>query len=376
MCLWWPVATAEQTVSRTSLAALPLVDVPDVTAFLDKLGLGALSDDEVTAFPGRNDIWAGITTVGMPVFVKRVEGEPSDVRRRLDRMAAMADALREHPVVRTPRLLGIDNDRRLVAFELLEDAVTAADLVAVGGLSDDVAYESGAMVGALHRLSWPEALAADTSEPPNPPTYGLAAIPLEAYVAMTAGEMEVWRILHNDQEVADAVRRIRDREQRCSRTVIHGDLRLDQLLRHRGRLYLADWEECRVADPARDIGAIVGECVYRAVLGMVSTKHTSDAEVTEDQVLANGAREFELLVPLIEAFWDGYRQVRPEAADDEDLTVRAVTFAGWHMFDRAWAVGHHSARLSPLHRAAAGVGRTALIKPDVLVATLGLGGGQ
>jgi hypothetical protein len=364
------------TVERVSLAAVPLADAPDVVAFLGELGLGGLDDDQVSSFVGRNDIWAGVTSVGAPVFVKRVEGEASYVRRRLYRMAAMDSALREHPVVRTPRLIGIDHDRRLSVFELLEDAVTAAELLAVAGLSEDLAYEAGAVVGALHRLPFPDALVADASEPPMPPGRGLDAIPLQTYLALTAGELEVWRILHNDPEVADAIRRVRDQEQRCTRTVVHGDLRLDQLLRYRGRLYLTDWEECRIADPARDVGAFVGECVFRAVLGMISTKHTGDRELTEDQVMSNGVREMELLVPLIEAFWDGYRQARPEATDDEDLAVRAVAFAGWHMFDRAWASGHRQARLSPLLRAAAGVGRTALIKPAVLTATVGMGGGR
>jgi hypothetical protein len=364
------------TAERASLAAVPLADAPDVTAFLDERGFGALSDERVFSFAGRNEIWAGVTSAGTPIFVKRVEGEPTDVRRRLDRIAAMDGALRDHSVVRTPRLLGIDHGRRLAAFELLEDAVTAAELVAVAGLSDDVAYEAGTMVGALHRSPWPAALAEGTSDPPTPPSRGLDAIPLQAYLALTAAELEVWRILHNDNEVADAVRSVRERERRSARTVVHGDLRLDQLLRHRGRLYLTDWEECRIADPARDIGAFVGECVYRAVLGMTSTKHTGDRDVTEDQLLSNGVREFETLVPLIEAFWDGYRQARPEAADDGDLAVRAVAFAGWHMFDRAWASGHYRPRLSPLERAVAGVGRTALIKPAALTAAVGLGGGR
>jgi hypothetical protein len=355
---------------------VPLAEAPDVTEFLDGLGLGALTDDQTSSFPGRNEIWAGVTTTGTPVFVKRVEGEAPDVRRRLDRMAEMDRVLRDHSIVRTPRLFAIDHDHRLAAFELLEDAVTAAELVAVSGLSDDVAHEAGVMVGALHRSSWPAALADDTSDPPMPPSRGLDAIPLESYLAFTAAELEVWRILHNDRELADAIRTIRDREQRCVRTVVHGDLRLDQLLRHRGRLYLTDWEECRIADPARDVGAFVGECIYRAVLGMTSPKHAGDGEVTEDQLLGNGVREFELLVPLIEAFWDGYLQARPEAADDEDLTVRAVAFAGWHMFERAWASGHHRPRLSPLERAAAGVGRTAVIKPAALTAAVGLGGGR
>ncbi|GIJ58483.1 class V lanthionine synthetase subunit LxmK [Virgisporangium aurantiacum] len=362
------------TADRTRLAAVPLAEAPDVGEFLDRLGLGALVDDRVSSFMGRNDIWAGVSTVGTALFVKRVDGERADVRRRLTRMAALATALRDHPVLLTPRCFGVDLDARLAVFELLEDSVTAAELLAVAGFGEDLAYEAGSMVAALHRLTPPDALVSDGSEPPTPPVRGLDVIPLRAYVGASAGELEVWGIIHNDRPVADAIRRLREREERSVRTVVHCDLRLDQLLRYRGRLHLTDWEECRIADPARDIGAFAGECVYRAVLGMASAKHTGDRELTENDVLANGVREFELLVPLIEAFWEGYRLARPEAADDPDLAERAVAFAGWHMFDRAWAAAHLRARLSPLERAAAGVGRTALIDPAALITTMGLGG--
>jgi hypothetical protein len=364
------------SAERTRLAAVPLADAPDVVAFLERMSIGTLTDDRVSSFPGRNDIWAGVTSVGVPVFVKRVNGEEADVRRRLDRMAVMAGALQDHPVVRTPRCLGIDLGGGLAAFELLEEAVTAAELIAESEFGEDVAFEAGAMVGALHRLAPPDLLAEDTSDPPLPPTGGLDAIPLQLFFASSGAELDVWRIIHNDRTLVDATKRLREWERQSVRTVVHGDLRLDQFLRHNGEIHLADWEECRVADPARDIGAFVGELLYRSVLGMVSSKHTGDRELTEDDVVANGVREFELLVPLIAAFWDAYRQARPAAVADEQLAVRAVAFAGWHMFDRAWASGIFRPRLGPLERAAVGVGRTALINPTALIATMGLGGGS
>jgi Phosphotransferase enzyme family len=352
----------------TDRIPLPLTD------FLERLGVGTL-DGQVSSFPGRSETWAGVTSAGVPVFAKRAAGEPRDVRRRLRRTEAMAGLLADHRVVRTPRCLGVDEPARLAAFELLEDAVTAADLLAAGGFGTDLAHEAGRMVGVLHGLTAPGAVAGDRSEPPMPPTAGLAAIPLAAYEQSSAAELEMWGIVHSDASLAGAIGRLRKRERRCARTLVHGDLRLDQLLLHNGLLYLVDWEECRLADPARDVGAFAGECLYRGVLGMASPARDGDDAPTGSDALAGGVREFALLRPLIESFWDGYRRARPAAHADPDLAVRAVAFAGWHMFDRVWATAQQRARLSPVERAAAGVGRRAMLSPELLTGTIGLGDG-
>jgi Phosphotransferase enzyme family len=345
-----------------------------LAGFLERLGVGALDWQRVSSFPGRSETWAGVTSAGVPVFVKRAAGEPRDVRRRLRRMEAMAGLLRDQRVLRTPRCLGIDEPARLAAFVLLEDAVTAAELVATGGFGADLAHEAGRMVGVLHGLTPPAVVADDRSEPAMPPTTGLTAIPLAAYAESSAAELQLWEIVHSDDELAGGIARLRERERRCARTLVHGDLRLDQLLHHNGLLYLVDWEECRLADPARDVGAFAGECLYRGVLGMASPVRDGDGSPTGRDALAGGVREFALLRPLIESFWDGYRRARPAAHDDPDLAVRAVAFAGWHMFDRVWAIAQQRARLSPMERAAAGVGRRALLSPHLLTETIGLGG--
>ncbi|WP_066371468.1 class V lanthionine synthetase subunit LxmK [Herbidospora mongoliensis] len=351
----------------TAIAPVPLERVPEVGEFLTGLGLGVLREGEVSAFRGRNDSWAGVTSVGIPVFVKRVGGVEADVRRRVARIAAMGDLLDAHPVINVPRFLGGDETTSLVAFTLLEDARSASELG--DDLSWKLARSAGVQLGTLHGLTPPSPVAEDDSAPPLPPLKALTAISMEMYQAASGAELESWAILHNDAEVTEAIGRLAKWAKTGPRVLTHGDLRLDQFLVHDDRLHLVDWEEARVADAARDVGAFAGEWLYRGVLGMA----TKDDGVSDREVVNNGARRFETLRPYIEAFWTGYLEARPAARDDHELAARAAGFAGWHMFDRVLAAGFERPRLTPLERAAAGVGRKVLLDPAAFTTTLGIG---
>nr|WP_062339009.1 class V lanthionine synthetase subunit LxmK [Herbidospora sakaeratensis] len=351
-----------------TFAPVPLDRVPEVAAFLTGLGQGVLRQGEVSAFRGRNDSWAGVTSTGQPVFVKRVGGGEADVRRRMTRIAAMGELFNVHPVVTVPRFLGHDETNALVAFSLLEDAESVSD-VAGEGFSWELARSAGLQLGALHTLTPPGVVAEDDSEPPLPPLTALTALPMEMYLLASGAELEAWAILHNDAEVVEAIRGLADRQQAAPRVLIHGDLRLDQFLIHDDRLYLVDWEESRVGDAARDLGGFVGEWLYRGVLGMAGREDGA----SDREVVANGARRFESLRPYIEAFWTGYLEARPTAHEDGELAARTAGFAGWHLFDRVLAAGYERARLTPLERAAAGVGRRVLLDPAAFTTTLGIG---
>ncbi|MGW4469980.1 class V lanthionine synthetase subunit LxmK [Nonomuraea sp. NPDC004354] len=357
---------------RPTRPPVPLDQVPEVTAFLRRLGLGTLRQDAVTAFLGRNDSWAGVTDAGVPVFVKKTLGQADLVRRKVTRSSAMSTLLDGHAAINAPRLLGGDAASGLMAFTLLEDARSGADLAAEDAFTWELARAAGVQIGTLHTLQAPPAVAEDTSEPPLPPLGRLSALPLSVYAAASGAELEAWAILHNDPAVVDAINELSRWEKRAPRVLMHCDIRLDQFLHHDGTLHLTDWEETRLADAARDVGAFAGEWLYRGVLGMAG----SDDFVSDREVVANGARRFEALRPSVESFWSGYLQARPEARADHELAARAAGFAGWHLIDRVIAAGHQRGRLSPLERAAAGVGRGLLLDPAGFVTTLGLGGGR
>jgi aminoglycoside phosphotransferase (APT) family kinase protein len=108
----------------------------------------------------------------------------------------------------------------------------------------------------------------------------------------------------------------------------------DQFLLADDRLHITDFEEARIGDPARDIGAFAGEWLFLAATGIPA----------EPAVVAG----------------------------DDQLAVRAAAYARWHMLDRMIAASENVARLSPVNKAAAGIGRTLLLSPADFIGSLGL----
>ncbi|GIH46362.1 Phosphotransferase enzyme family protein [Microbispora rosea] len=352
---------------------LALDAVPEVDALLERLGLGAFDGADLTAHIGRNDNWAGTTRGGARVFVKRVgDGSGEDLRRF--RRIVTFDLLATRPEladVRGPRLLGYDIASRLVVFELLTGVSSGAELAAEDDFGEDLCHQAGRIVGALHACR-PELspVNMDGSPPPLPVVSTLDAVPLPMFQALSAAEVELWGILQSDTAMADALRDLRRAEDAAPRRLCHCDLRLDQFLVGDGLLHLTDWEEFRLGDPARDIGGFAGEWLYRAILGIPGAAEDG-GELTHAEVLARGVRELDRLRPNILAFWRAYREACPEI--DDGLATRAVRFAGWHMIDRGLARAAQNARLGAVDRAAAGIGRNALLEPERFVTTLGLG---
>jgi phosphotransferase family enzyme len=331
---------------------------------LSGLGLGTLGEDSVESFAGRNPNWAGTTSTGARVFVKHISGDARAATGRLRRAITVeTERLASRFGLVTPRCLGWDERARLIVFELLTPARSGAALAAVGQFDDDVAEQAGRLVAALHSAHLP----AEAPAPPFPAAAPLAALSWSEFVSATAAELELWRIVQNDDALAAALDDLRRSQERVPSAPTHCDLRLDQFVHHDGRLYLTDWEELRAADPARDIGTFAGEWLHHAITRL----DTGDAELSHTDVVDLATAEFAGVRPRVSAFWRSYA----DAVDrtDPDLPVRATAFAGWHQFTRAFAGAHASSRLSVIDRAAAGIGRTALLAPHQFAEELGLG---
>lgn len=383
---------------------VPLGGAPEVNEFLDSLGLGRLADGEVTAYPGRNDNWVGTTSRGVGVFVKRVAASREEAARRIRRSAALDAVIRraEQPELRTPGLLGRDESRHLVAYELLDGVSTGAELAAAGQFDDELARRAGRLTGLLHNAPYDGVDPAPDTTPPVLPDLSMnEALPLPMFMSLTFAEVNLWGLVQRDEVLVAGLRDLRRREQHVPHRPVHCDLRLDQFLRtDDGHLYLTDGEEFRLADPARDVGAFAGEWLYQAVIGIPgagaegangpgadgpradgpgadgpeadgASSRGIGVEPSHDDVVVRGSRNLAGLRPRIEAFWAGYRSVCEEA--DAELAVRATAVAGWHLIDRALASAAKNARLLALTRAAMGIGRTALADPERFVAALGLG---
>jgi aminoglycoside phosphotransferase (APT) family kinase protein len=364
----------EKASERFEYLPLSLDRVPEVNALLDKLGLGSFEPGTVSSFVGRNDNWSGTTTTGAGVFVKQL-GD-STAQQNFQRMTAFEQlaSVRPSPRLRTPALLGADADHHLVVFELLPDVTTGAELAA-DAFDEALCQQAARAIATIHQL--PAAQAdLDTSPHPLPPLGGLQGLSLDYYIERSFAEIETWHLLQNDPPVIDALHRLRRDEDAAERRPIHADVRLDQFLIGGTQLYMTDFEEFRLGDPARDIGGFIGEWLFRAIHGIPKSINGSTDfghTATHDEILAHGVTELARLRPLMAAFWNSYlRATKTPAHTSADLAVRSAAFAGWHMIDRMIAHAVSSVRLSPVHRASAGIGRTILLSPADFTATLGL----
>ncbi len=318
------------------------------------------------------------------MLVKQFRGEPADASRRFARSLAFEQTVgRATPRwFATPRCLGWDEPARLLAFEYVAAAKSGADLLLNAEFEDDLAYEVGLAVGELHSMPAdagpgrsspsPEPVPVpvpDRTTPRLPSAEFLDGLPRWVYAACSAAELQAWSLMQHDGPLAEAIRLLLALQDQAAVTPAHCDMRLEQLFLGAGRLYLCDWEEFRLADPARDVGSFAGEWLHQAITSMAAADENADAFSHAD-IVQRITAGIERQRPRIVAFWAGYRRARPVA--DLDLAIRATAFAGWHMFDRMLAVARRFARLRAIDRAAAGIGRTILLSPAAHAATLGL----
>ncbi|MEV4786098.1 class V lanthionine synthetase subunit LxmK [Streptomyces tuirus] len=359
---------------RTSASAVDSPVDSSVEQLLNRLGLGSLNASDLYSYPGRNDNWSGITDTGNSVFVKRLKGNPKESLKRYRRIL-LFERLARHGARPFPRpdFLGGDEEQRLLVFRMLDGIRSGSELAADEEFTESMSAEAGRALAALHRLPYTASDFPEADPHPYPPVEDLRSLPLENYVNATGAFVEAWGLLQRDAPLVEELERLRATEDGAVRVPVHGDLRLDQFLITDTAFYVNDWEEFRLGDPARDVGSYVGEWLHRAVL-RIPAQETDDAfsaVLTHEEVVARGSEELTRVLPLISAFHRGYRD--GGGPDDDGLAVRATSYAGWHLIDRLIASTRESGRLSAIVRAAAGIGRTALLDPRSFVSTVGLG---
>ncbi|MDC0767576.1 class V lanthionine synthetase subunit LxmK [Streptomyces sp. HD] len=375
--------TTERPPTRQRYRPTELETVPAVNTLLERLGLGRLDAAAVTAFGGRNDNWAGPTTTGEQVFVKTVallpDGDCPELQRALSFEELAQRRLAPGSPLRSPGLLGADRAAGVTVHRLVPGARSGAELALDGDFDDELCRAAGRAVGALHGLGPAEDV--DTGEAPLPPLAWLKALPWSAVQARSMAQIAAWQLVQDDTEVVAALHRLRDLEQTVPHAPTHCDLRFDQFIRAEegtGDLYLCDWEEFRLADPARDVGAFAGEWLFHATYSVFAPtgegtqrpeSDTAGFGLSHQEIVTRGSASLRRHLPRIGAFWQGYLESR---TPDAGLPERAAAYAGWHMFDRLIATAESHATLNPVARAAAGIGRTVLLDPAAAARTLGL----
>jgi hypothetical protein len=350
---------------------------PEVNALLERMGLGKFVADTVTSPFGRNESWMGTTDRGERVFVKTFD--PPGRQERLQRTLTFTEcALRAG--IATPKILGHDERTATVVFELLDDPQSLLELFTESqdGYQDfdtEWCIRAARLIADTHRLA---SDSFDTSDHPLPPLGPMNALTLPGYLRQSGAELHMWKLLHNDPDVLEAVTAMRtaDNPTLGQWVPVHGDLRLDQFLISGGELFLTDAEESRLGDPARDLGAFAGEWLYHAVNRIPTVLNESRVVghvPTHQEIVATGAAEVDRFAPRTQAFFSAYlERVDLDASLHEELAVRAARYAGWHMIDRMISIARQKQILEAVPRAAAGIGRSLLLSPRQFLDTIGL----
>ncbi|GAA3595517.1 class V lanthionine synthetase subunit LxmK [Streptomyces osmaniensis] len=339
--------------------------VPEVGAVMERHGLGSLASGAVT-FPGRNDNWAGVTSTGVWVFVKKIDGPGA--AGRFGRSLSFTRLPPADAAVDSPSCIAFDEASHVLVFELLEGAVSGGNLERQKLFTPAMARDAGRVVGRLHHMPVVDGTL-DTTAYAWPPLDGLKALTMGEFAVCSGAQLELFGLLQKDAPLVRSVANLAAVSQKAALTPAHCDLRLDQFLVRHERLYLCDWEELRVEDPARDVGAFVGEWVHRCVHAIALK-----GPATDETIISSGVQALENRRPFLLAFWRGYQEAGE--VTDPGLVSRATAFAGWHLLDRIRATNADRARLRALDRAGIGIARRLLYAPDLFCGILGLSSSQ
>lgn len=335
-----------------------------------ELGLAPITDIEPAPFAGRNGTWVMTLADESKIFVKQLfphTASPQAFARSVA-FAHFAGLQRDHAPA-SPALLASDADTGVLVFEHCP-GTGLAHLVVEEKVPQAFPQQAGALLARLHSAP-AQGLEATTIA--SPPIQLLRlGVPHTRFLDFTLAEMRLWSTLQSDADLLAAAEDLHRNEIANQSRPIHADLRLDQFHLHEGELRLLDWEEFGLGDPARDLGMLAGEWVYRAVLDTVTTRGNNIAppEVfTEHSATEHIANQLNRAIPQVRSLWDSY--LANGARPDAQLAVRATAQLGWHLVDRAITRASMVSRLSGIERAAAGIGRKALLDPQGFCASLG-----
>jgi 5-methylthioribose kinase len=363
------------TASRT-IPATPVEDHPEVTQLLGRLGYGSFVGP--VRYRGRNENWAGRTKDGSSLFVKLfADSGGADTAAQLRRTRLFSEIWDADgdgcETFAAPRLLHIDERRRIAIFEHVEGAISAAELVADDDFTVEDSGKIGRLLGEAHNLDVSQV--ADSAPFSFPARLAADSLPIRDFLNASGAELDVFALIQNDQALRESLARLCASESESAQGFCHGDFRLDQLLKVKGSWWLTDWEECRRGCQARDVGGYIGEWFYRAVakIGQREAARDPARQATPSshaEVMGRGRAGLAWAQPFVTSFWDSYSKVQGSCGDD--FIIQVTAFAGWHLFDRILAMAQRRNQLSAYDRAVLGAGKRVLDRPEQFWSVLGL----
>jgi hypothetical protein len=254
-----------------------------------------------------------------------------------------------------PPLIDTDETETVLVFQLVPQAISfRAQLESQDqrDLTVEAARALGRALGTVHRvfgsiecdrdprLVWlPRAL--PWAMRIHRPVPGMLA-------SLSPANAETLRILQTQGGLEEQLERLCAKWR--SSTVIHGDIRFDNVLiqpRTAGQepgpveLWLADWEMVQIGDPAWDLAGAFQDFL----VVWVSTMPLSD-ELTSEERIAQASVPLPDLRRAARALWSGYRQAAPlDQAEETNLLPRAVAYSAARLIQSAFELADGADRL-------------------------------
>lgn len=272
--------------------------------------------------------------------------------------------------LRAPALRGQHDESHALAYEYVDVRSAFAESIRESDAAEPDVRAAGRCIAALHSLSVVAGARLDDTRPMFPP-HGPNAMTRDTYFGSTMGQLDMWRYIQRDQELLAGLNALVEESATCRRTPAHGDLRADQLFLAPGEVWMFDWEEFRLGDPARDVGAMLGELFYHRLRSTIVDASIA-GEPDDATVITAGAAAIDESRPLARVFWEAYTARLGDGIVDATFVDRAIAYFGWQLFDRALASGTYFGRVSALDRSLAGIGREAIVHARRYGAVLGL----
>jgi Phosphotransferase enzyme family len=244
-----------------------------------------------------------------------------------------------------PTLVSYDSDERVLILEAEPSARDLRHHHARGRFSCALARGAGRALALLHSI--PSTALSGVQQRGDPTTWMRVHEPdLESIHAMSSAAEELTRIIQGSDDLCSALDELVGWWQEDS--VIHGDIRWDNLLAVRGedpkrwtRLQLIDWELSDAGDPAVDIGAFFAEylCAWLQSIPIVDPEDPG-------RLLGDARFPLRRMRPALSAFWDAYS--RASGTGELSRTLhRATLFAGSRLLTVALEQAQTLAELRP-----------------------------
>lgn len=243
-----------------------------------------------------------------------------------------------------PRAISTDLDQALVILELLRNSCTLwkyYEKRTANNFPIDTAAAVGAALGIVHQTFLRPGLLDDRRLaflPRMTPWVLMVHRPgPDILSAIGQANYQILQILQTQPGLARQLDELRKLWQ--PQTVIHGDIKLDNMLalqpdldiaRGSPEVRIVDWELVQFGDPAWDLAS----AFHDFIVWWISTM---SFEGSLDTIVQSARFPLPSLQPGIRALWGGYRDVREFApADAQAMLMRAIRFSGARLIQSAY----------------------------------------